>query len=232
MVWSRQNVERLVTTTVTTVGVLKAGSTGISACVWGTDANFTTRIADNYFRTQRINSFARFNSITIGYWDFFAGEDASTVQGGQIIATTDGIGEFYYSLSPSNPATKIEFLLTPRGSGEQMRSVFRFCGDDSFALGKVNSRVRFTSSPTGLTLDQEAGTYYSPSAPTLTKAQLTCGGIDSQTGIFKAPPYTFSTRPSASANAGGTIRITDRSNRLATSDGTNWNWAGTTTAVS
>lgn len=45
-------------------------------------------------------------------------------------------------------------------------------------------------------------------------------------------PYTFATIPSAAANTGGTIRITDRSQRLATSDGTNWNWAGTTTAIS
>ncbi len=45
-------------------------------------------------------------------------------------------------------------------------------------------------------------------------------------------PSTFATVPSASARTGATIRITDRSHRLATSDGTNWNWAGTTTPIS
>jgi hypothetical protein len=51
-------------------------------------------------------------------------------------------------------------------------------------------------------------------------------------GATTLGPFTFATVPSASSNAGGTIRITDRSHRLATSDGTNWNWAGTTTAIS
>ncbi len=47
-------------------------------------------------------------------------------------------------------------------------------------------------------------------------------------------PYTFATVPTASnANfVGATIRITDRAHRLATSDGINWNWAGTTTPIS
>lgn len=45
-------------------------------------------------------------------------------------------------------------------------------------------------------------------------------------------PFTFATVPSASANAGATIRITDRGHRLATSNGTNWCWAGSTTIIS
>lgn len=58
------------------------------------------------------------------------------------------------------------------------------------------------------------------------------GDAPLKAGITTVGSYTFATVPSASANTGGTIRITDRSHRLATSDGTNWNWAGTTTAIS
>jgi hypothetical protein len=63
---------------------------------------------------------------------------------------------------------------------------------------------------------------------------MTLGGDGSITalGPVRVGPFTFATVPSASANPGATIRITDRSQRLATSDGTNWNWAGTTTAIS
>lgn len=45
-------------------------------------------------------------------------------------------------------------------------------------------------------------------------------------------PYTLATVPNVLTHLGATIRITDRNNRLATSDGLAWNWAGTTTAIS
>lgn len=51
-------------------------------------------------------------------------------------------------------------------------------------------------------------------------------------GIVKFGAYTFLTLPSAATFAGGTLRVSDRGNRLVTSDGTNWNWAGTLTAAS
>jgi hypothetical protein len=67
--------------------------------------------------------------------------------------------------------------------------------------------------------------------------RIRAGGFDvtgelTVSGGARFGPYTFATVPSASANPGATIRITDRSHRLATSDGTTWNWAGTTTAIS
>jgi hypothetical protein len=61
---------------------------------------------------------------------------------------------------------------------------------------------------------------------------LSGDGSITASGPVRVGPYTFATVPSASANPGATIRITDRSQRLATSDGTAWNWAGTTTAIS
>ncbi len=65
-----------------------------------------------------------------------------------------------------------------------------------------------------------------------TDAVLNLRGPATFNGTATFVGYTFATVPSASANAGATIRITDRSHRLATSDGTNWNWAGTTTPIS
>lgn len=43
-------------------------------------------------------------------------------------------------------------------------------------------------------------------------------------GIVRLGPYTFATLPSASANVGANLRITDRGQRQAYSDGTNWRW--------
>ncbi len=65
-----------------------------------------------------------------------------------------------------------------------------------------------------------------------TDAVLNLRGPATFNGTATLAGYTFATVPSASANAGATIRITDRSHRLATSDGTSWNWAGTTTPIS
>lgn len=67
-------------------------------------------------------------------------------------------------------------------------------------------------------------------AVTIPKTLAVTGAVS--TGMLTVGVYTFSTVPSASANTGATIRISDRSHRLATSDGTNWNWTGTTTAIS
>jgi hypothetical protein len=67
-------------------------------------------------------------------------------------------------------------------------------------------------------------------AVTITKTLSVTGAVS--TGMLSVGVYTYATVPSASANTGATIRISDRSHRLATSDGTNWNWAGTTTAIS
>jgi hypothetical protein len=67
-------------------------------------------------------------------------------------------------------------------------------------------------------------------AVTIAKTLAVTGAVS--TGMLTVGVYTFTTVPSASANTGATIRISDRSHRLATSNGTVWNWAGTTTAIS
>jgi hypothetical protein len=67
-------------------------------------------------------------------------------------------------------------------------------------------------------------------AVTIPKTLAVTGSVS--TGMLTIGVYTFATVPSASANTGATIRISDRSHRLATSNGTVWNWAGTTTAIS
>lgn len=48
------------------------------------------------------------------------------------------------------------------------------------------------------------------------------GGHVTFTGLLSLGPYTFATLPSASANAGKCLRITDRGQKHAYSDGTNW----------
>ncbi len=63
-------------------------------------------------------------------------------------------------------------------------------------------------------------------------ASIAANGAISTSGSVTVGAYTFATVPSASANTGATIRISDRGHRLATSDGTNWKWAGTTTTIS
>jgi hypothetical protein len=67
-------------------------------------------------------------------------------------------------------------------------------------------------------------------AVTIPKTLAVTGAVS--TGMLTIGVYTFATVPSASANTGATIRISDRSHRLATSNGTVWNWAGSTTAIS
>jgi len=60
----------------------------------------------------------------------------------------------------------------------------------------------------------------------------TNGTLATLTGIFRTAPYTFATVPTASANTGSTIRITDRSNRQAYSDGTNWRFTADDVIIS
>jgi hypothetical protein len=63
-------------------------------------------------------------------------------------------------------------------------------------------------------------------------AALTASGALICNGVLRVGVFTFATVPDPVANVGATIRISDRSHRLATTDGTNWNWAGTTTPIS
>jgi len=51
-------------------------------------------------------------------------------------------------------------------------------------------------------------------------------------GILKPAAYTFATVPSASSNTGSTIRITDRAQRQAYSDGTNWRFTADDVIIS
>jgi hypothetical protein len=88
--------------------------------------------------------------------------------------------------------------------------------------------IRFTIAASIDTVDASIARV-SPALLRSTNGSTGAGGFRA---ILYGEPYTFSTVPSASANTGATIRITDRSHRLATSDGTNWNWAGTTTPIS
>ena len=82
------------------------------------------------------------------------------------------------------------------------------------------------------TTGQVANLIETQTVSSVTEFVVKPGGNVQTPGTVTVGPYTFATVPSASTNTGGTIRITDRSQRLATSDGTNWNWAGTTTAIS
>jgi hypothetical protein len=91
-------------------------------------------------------------------------------------------------------------------------NTFPLNGDDVGVIRHTTRTVRISDASTGF--------------GDLTLRNLTTSG----TTVLG--PYTFATVPSASSNTGATIRVTDRSHRLATSDGTNWNWAGTTTAIS
>lgn len=50
--------------------------------------------------------------------------------------------------------------------------------------------------------------------------------------IVRPAAYTFATVPTASSNTGSTIRITDRSNRQAYSDGTNWRFVADDAIIS
>lgn len=60
--------------------------------------------------------------------------------------------------------------------------------------------------------------------------------LGASAAIFTAPigflGYTFSALPSAATSLNRTVRVSDRNNRLATSDGTNWRWAGDGTVAS
>lgn len=60
----------------------------------------------------------------------------------------------------------------------------------------------------------------------------TAGTLATHTAILRPAPYTFATVPTASSNTGSTIRITDRSNRQAYSDGTNWRWTADDVIIS
>lgn len=103
----------------------------------------------------------------------------------------------------------------------------------SYCVGTV-SGIGFSGLPDILPTDGSAGltngtvalgrSAYRYSTVFATKLDLT--------GALIVGVYTFATVPSASANTGATIRISDRSHRLATSDGSAWNWTGTTTAIS
>jgi hypothetical protein len=62
---------------------------------------------------------------------------------------------------------------------------------------------------------------------------LFANGADAGTNVpFWFPPYTVATLPSPGGLNGRTIRVGDRNNRLATSDGAAWRWAGDGTVVS
>lgn len=71
-------------------------------------------------------------------------------------------------------------------------------------------------------LDSFTGTKYailnSSSAP------ITSVGAITTSGLLTCGVFTFATVPSASASTGGEIRISDRAQRKAYSDGTNWRW--------
>jgi len=51
---------------------------------------------------------------------------------------------------------------------------------------------------------------------------MTPGTLATLTAFLRPAPYTFGTVPSASANSGSAIRITDRGGKWAYSDGTDW----------
>ncbi len=53
------------------------------------------------------------------------------------------------------------------------------------------------------------------------QATFTNTGFSLLTGVFRSPPYTVGTMPSAAANAGGQITV---NNTPARSDGTNWRY--------
>lgn len=107
---------------------------------------------------------------------------------------------------------------------------FSFVATENCTATAQGTDVRFFTTPNGSTSPVErmrigeSGLVSCYGAVAVTGA-LSCGNLT--VGV-----YTFATVPSASANTGATIRISDRSHRLATSDGTNWNWAGTTTVIS
>lgn len=82
--------------------------------------------------------------------------------------------------------------------------------------------------------------YYLTSSLTLKQASSgvvefnngTTGTLVTATAILRPAAYTFATVPSASANARSTISITDRSNRQAYSDGTNWRFVADDVIIS
>jgi len=62
-------------------------------------------------------------------------------------------------------------------------------------------------------------------------ANLTAGAITAS-GLMCAGVYTFATVPSASSNSGKFLRISDRSQKHAYSDGTNWRFFGDDAIIS
>lgn len=111
----------------------------------------------------------------------------------------------------------------------------------SFAMG-ISSRGAelnggSVASPSLALSGSSIGVYF-PTTSTLAFTDGTNKLAEITTGVFgfSVPVaflgYEFASVPSAATNSGRTIRITDRNNRLATSDGTNWRWAGDGTVIS
>lgn len=62
--------------------------------------------------------------------------------------------------------------------------------------------------------------------------ELTQYGLEIASGLIRAGTYTFATVPSASSNTGKFLRISDRAQKHAYSDGTNWRFFGDDAIIS
>jgi len=60
----------------------------------------------------------------------------------------------------------------------------------------------------------------------------TAGALATHTAILRPAPYTFATVPTASSHTGSTIRITDRAQRQAYSDGASWRFVADDAIIS
>jgi hypothetical protein len=96
------------------------------------------------------------------------------------------------------------------------------CASGNLYIGSVNSTLWLCSGNSNRWQVDSSGNFLANGARTLTTTGAINGADITASGLLCAGVYTFATVPSASSNSGKFLRISDREQRHAYSDGTNW----------
>lgn len=157
----------------------------------------------------------------------------NVITGGQIIGT-----ESRLSLSSGAGAQFAAFISTTPIFSASTAGGFRLQNTVAFGFANVAvgldtaADVLWSRGSTGPTFDVRcAGGIRSRNLSNSADADLTAAAITAS-GLMCAGVYTFATVPSASSNAGKFLRISDRSQKHAYSDGTNWRFFGDDAVIS
>lgn len=175
--------------------------------------------------------------VTIGDTGNIAG--VGTVSCGAITTSGQIIGtESRLNLSSGVGGQLAGYISTTPLFSASTSGGFRLQNTVSFGFANVAggidnaADVKWSRGSTGPTFDVcAAGGIRSRNLANSADAALTCEAITAS-GLMCCGVYTFATVPSASSNTGKFLRISDRAQKHAYSDGTNWRFFGDDVIIS